>query len=491
MADLRSSKPEKNINTPSIAKYTVVRNSAFTGYKVTIAWDYTTGVLPIVGFKVYKAVLNQPRLEKDYFFSQKALEKLTSVKSFPTPNTILFNKGFVVQNSKVQLFNSGSTSREIKTPPDTFYDFIEIGFVKANRNQNSYEFVDNKVRFGETYVYVISAVSTFLFESQKSAVCQVNIEDIEHPEPPDFCQVSQVPKGLLLIMSVKDGNDIAHFDIWRRKEDEKQFKKITRLKADTLTNYYVDHDVKPGETCYYRVYSVDFFENASYEAVKVHKLYDERINGSSDVNFPQFQLIQDDFGVKIIGYVNDEKVVGYRFERQDVWRFERGFTIKSYNGKSWQNCFYFDENGKCEFTDQTTTLGRLYRYRITSILSNGSLGSYFVTPNLRSEIGLNFKNLDKLFPCEDCGKTKVKSFSVNVLDKRQVPTFIKFSWDINGRWSYLVLEDQNQNKITIDNIHNSYYTPSLQKGKSYIFLIKVYDYLGRLLDTSKQVKINL
>ncbi len=491
MADLRGKKPEKNIITPSISQYAVQRNTAFAGYKVDLSWEYPTGTNPIVGFKVFKAVLKKPRLERSYEFTQKALEKLTAVKSFATLNTILFNKGLVVQSPKVSLFNSGSTSREPLTTPDTFYDFIEIGFTKANRGQEKYFYTDNKVRFGQTYIYAISAVSKFLFESQKSAACSINIEDIEHPEAPKYCQITQVPKGLMLISNVPEGNDTAFIDIWRRKEDEKQYRKIARQKADNSTIKYIDLDINPGENCFYRLHTVDFFENSSYEGFKVHKLYDERINGNSDVNFPQFELTKTDLGVKIIGFFNDEKVVGYRFERQDVWRFEKGFQIKSYNGKSWLNCFFFDKDGKCEFLDQTTTSGRIYRYRITSILSNGALGSYFVTPNLRIEDGLSFKNLDKLFKCEDCGKTKIQTFGANVLDKKQSPMFVKFSWQINGRWSYVVLQDQAGNKFVIDDLYKDFYTPALKSGKSYIFHIDVYDYLGRLLDTSKEIKINL
>jgi len=495
----------RRVSTPQINSYEIIRDTSFIGQKVKINWDYDN--TDIVGFRVWRTISKKVLLKRNYLIPQIALERLTGLRTFYTPNTALFNKQFFSQNSKVDFSLPTGSDRFIKPdeePEINFHRFTDIGFVRKNRKQ-SYEFVDKRVKFGETYLYIISSLTTSFFNSEKSIPVTVRVEDLEHPDAPEDIKLFLGENGVVITIGTSVmANDVMGFDIFRRQEDEEKFEKIAEIIADELEFVnFIDVDVIPGRVYIYKIYSRDFYGNLNFWS-KEHRIsYDTGFIRKKDIPFPDITIEIDSGKVILKGQKNHPEIIGYRFERKDTWRFEEGFEIKDFITIPWPNVNLFDESGSAELIDRTAISGNIYQYRASSIKQNGTPATFLITPHIEIQDGFVFPEpLD-----EDIEEmvTDLVNFNTCIEDTKQSPIFTKFSWDIKGEWSYIVVEiikgetfegaevtDPEIITQRIDNVHeeNQIYFTKLESNNSYEIRVKVFDINDKLLDETNEDEVN-
>lgn len=505
-ATIKLFRSRRAVTTPQIGSFEIIQNSAFIGYRTKIKWKYDDP--NIVGFRIWRAVSPKVSLKKNYLVPQKALERLTGLKSFHSRNSALYNKQFFSENSKVKFFQSKSTryTKPDETEEVETFRFQQVGFVKKNRylvggkRSSLYQFTDRRIKFGETYLYVISAITTGMFESKKSRSVTVRVEDLLYPDAPKGVKLSVVGSSIVVNIDVRtEAKDVAGFSIYRKEDNEKNFIKVADINADELNIVnWIDQSVIPGKAYTYKVYSKDFYGNLSFSAPE-HRIRYDAIGfvRKGDAPLPEFDLKIDTGKVVFTGRKNSDEIVGYRIERKDVWRFEEKFEIKSFGGISWPNVNLFDESGSVELVDRSVTSGRVYQYRVTSIKKNSSDATFSFTPQIRIQDGFKFPEEKKAK--EDDKKTDLLYFNTSIESVKQKPIFTKISWAIKGDWSYMLLDikkgstysgasvvNPQTSSLKIDNVHedNSIYFTDLELSNSYEIRAKVFDGEGNLLDES-------
>lgn len=480
MAQFQSKAPGPNRTIVNFKEFRIRRDIKFAGYKVELKWEEKTNP-SILGFNVYKAILKKPLLTRDYVITQLALEKLAAIKAYPPgQNTVLFNKSFFSQNSKVKFYESNSDRFDKKEGNVEEIDFFNVKFVRKTPF-GVYNFTDSDVRFGETYAYVLSSVNDFAVESPKSIPIFANVEDLEHPSPP-FVEISRFgPAGILLQIHSEGNEDVCAFDVFGRSKKDADFVRLARIRThDGNANFF--KSFLPPDDYEFVVYSVDFFGNLSFAGTK-RSIF---INGSHLVGSrcypkPDIKLSGQNEFVAIEATKNHPDLLGVRIERQDSWRFEKGFQIKEKNQIPWPNVIVFDKDGKAKLVDEGTDLGRKYRYRASTILKSGIVGSTFVTPLLVADADLGYSSVD---PSERKQQqtAAIRKFDLQVLDSKQRPLFTKFKWEIEGNWNYIQIK-ANEQTFRIDDVHTeeAVFTDFLP-GNSYDITFSVFDEDGNLQD---------
>lgn len=479
-------------STPEILSFKIERDSGFAGYRVRFRWVSDVDPNQIIGFKIWKANSSRVMLDKKYEISQASLERLTSIKSFHTPNNVLFNKMFFSQNSKVTFFDSNSTrfDKPNETTEFSQLKFVEIDFIKEELD-GLYEYKDRNVKFGETYYYSISLVTKNLEETQRAEPIQINIEDLEIPDAPKFSVEESATGALINIYTNTKAEDVTAFLVYKRREDEKHFEKVVRLSAEGNVVNFIDSKIIPGKKYFYKVYSVDFFENISYYSEEQSFIFGSIFSSKKGTQFPTLTITAESDSSTIEIKNLDDGIIGYRIERRDVWKFDKNFEIKTYNQIPWPSINFFNEENKIILVDRTVKSQRAYSYRITGIRKNGSLANFWVTPSLKISDDLSYSS--KLAPENKDKNLLLKSFSINIIDERQSPIYSKVSWNFEGDWCYLALEIQqlvgrsNVEPPTepeiykADSIHDFIYLNNLKSGNNYIINMKVYDNNNQLL----------
>ncbi len=487
MATTKAAKDVKKIvETPQINHYKVLRDGRAVGFKVALAWDFLDEA-NLVGFKVFRAKVSTSLLQKTYNVSQAALEKLTAIKSFPPIGNILYNKFLFSENSKVKIHAATPSRFEKKEESVSSLEYSEIGFVRNNK-RGVYEFNDKNIKFGQTYSYVIVALNNSLFQSPRSKPVFVNIEDIEHPDAPRAITISETPEGILIVINTTSDNDISAFDIFKRLDGEENFNHLIRVKSDFEFVSFVDTQLVPGRTYEYKIYSVDFFDNISYSAPRHKITFGSFVSRRQGLPNPSIDISVQSGEVILTGYKNNPNVAGYRIERRDRWRREKSYSIKKANEISWPNVILF-EGDKLVLVDKTAILGKNFQYRITSISKTGHAATYLAPPVFTVENGFHYSNVvEKKKPNEKTAN--FNHFTAEVLDDKQDPVFVKFSWDISGEWGYAIIEGDNF-KMIVDDIHKVAFTNLLRSGANYVLTMKLYDLDDNFIIASEKVSINL
>ncbi len=478
--------------TPQILSFKVSRKNGFLGYQASLRWTCNFDPSKIIGFKIWRAISTQVLLNKSYILTQASLERLSGIKNFYITNNNLYNKCFFSQNSKIKFFNTDSErySKLDETENFTQLKFVQIDFIPEEKD-GFYEFVDKNVKFGQTYFYAISLMTTNLFETEKSQIVKVNIEDLDSPDAPSF-EVSEASTGALISISTNTkAEDVVGFSLYRRSEKENVFQKLADFLSEGDSIKFIDSNVFPATKYFYKVYSVDFFGNISNYSAAKEFVFSSTFNHKKSIPNADFSFEARDGVVYIDIVKNNEDIVGYRIERKDVWRFETNFEIKSYNNIPFPNINFFDQDGKIAFIDRGVHEGRVYAYRVSGIKKNGYLATSWITPPFKVKNGTKYES-NKLI--KQPNQVSLGSFSIDVLDEKQSPLYSKISWEINGEWCYLVLSiekrtgkdnnavgDEPSKLILIDSIHQFIYLNNLEPGNNYIINMSVHDCDGKLL----------
>lgn len=489
MSDIRSRAKNAFTKPVSTINFEVVRDIAFRGFYVKINWDYDVNEFPdVVAFKVYKAVMPKPKLKKDYVISQKTLEKTSAIKSNPS-NSQLYNKSVFSQNSKVK-FEISNSSQHDKTEGNlSEYSFSSVSVLRANKNSKLYSFADRNVKFGESYMYYVTALSNNFKETNPSPIL-VNVESLAPPNPPAYFSVTQTDIGLLLIFGSTKSNDVSKFRVYKREDSEPFFQELIEMDAGGDMQHFIDSEIFPKKNYVYRVYSEDIFGNISLVGNEKTGMFTLFPSTTTNLEFqPSIQIDKfegSDFVRIRVRNERPDKVSSVRIERRDDWLFEQKFEIKSYDDKPWPNNHFFNENQVVDFIDRTTSVGRVYSYRVTAFNKVGIPVSYFVTsPMTVGEIKgvLNVQSPKFVQP-------KIISFDIEPVNSKQNPVFVKCSWKLSGNWSYLLI-DTGDGEVRIDNLHSEVFLNNFKPGRRYELSVKLFGPDNKQYDEYRNMIINL
>lgn len=487
MTDIRSQARKIAVKNVNDLTFEVKRDLVFTGFKIKLSWSYDVRQYPgVIGFRIYKAVLPQPRLKKNYMISQRALEKTTGLNSFSVKSNILYNKSLFSQNSKVKFENSNSTQHNKTEGFLSNYSYISLHLIRPDFNKTSYTFEDRSIKFGESYSYYVTALTTDLRETTPVPV-MVNVESLAHPPPPSVFQVSESDRGILLIMGNNEDRNIVRFKVFKREDSEKNFVLLADIDNNTENVFFLDTEIIPKKHYVYRVYSEDIFGTLSLYGIEKIGTF-RYIPIMTNIEYqPSVQIDGDAInGVRIrIRSERPDKIHSVRIERRDDWRFERKFEVKTYNNMPWENNHFFVD-GQVDFTDKTALANRAFSYRITGFNKAGFAISYFVTPPMiPGEIhGLLNEQKPK-------GETpRIVSFDMDVVNSKQNPVFVKCSWKISGDWSYLLL-NTGEKQIRIDNLHESAFLGDFTQGRRYSMSVEVFGLDGKKTDEYRNLILSV
>lgn len=487
MTDIRSRDKKISAKNVNDLKFEVKRDIVFTGFKVIISWNYDVKQYPgVVAFRIYKATMSKPKLKKDYLITQRALEKTTGVAAFPTRSNVLYNKSAFSQNSKLKFDVSNSKQHDKQESSLNEYNYSSLHMIRPDFNKTNYTFEDRNIKFGESYSYYITALTTDLKETVPVPVL-VNVENLSHPQPPSMFEANESERGILLIIGNNQDRNITKFKVFKREDSEKNFELLTEIDNSSENVYFLDTEIFPKKHYVYRVYSEDLFGSISlYGTEKIATF--RYIPITTNIEYqPSVQIDGDSKnGIRIrIRNERPDKVSSVRIERRDDWRFERKFEVKNYNEIPWPNNHFFVDN-IVDFIDRNISPGHVYSYRITSFNKAGFPVSYFTTPPM--EPGEIKGVINKQTP--ESTPPKILSFDVDIINSRQVPIFIKCSWRILGDWSYLLLDDGSR-KIKIDNFHQSAFIDGFLQNKRYSMFVEVFGLDGKKSDEYRNIILSI
>lgn len=493
MSDIRSRKKTQSAKMINDLSFEVVRDIVFVGHNVKLSFSYDLNANPsVVGFKIYKAVLPQPKLKKNYVIDQRALQRISSIKSFSTQNT-LYNKSLFSQNSQLKFKDSNSNKHDKNTGNISSYSFMDAAFVRSEfhkfspeKNVKKYFWTDRNVKFGETYAYYVTALTSDFYETPPAPI-QVSVENLKHPNPPNIFQVQETDRGLLLIFGNNQDRNISKFKIYKREDSESGFQFFADVDNDNEMIHFSDLDIIPKRHYIYQIFSEDIFGGISLSSIERSGTFRYTSPTRNLEHQPSVYIDSLNEQVRIrVKNNRPDKVSSVRIERRDDWRFERDFNSKDFNGVHWENNIFFDKDDLVDFLDKTTHQSRTYSYRITSFTKMGHVVSYYLTPPLKPGEIHKLDNIQAPISV----KPKIITFNTEVVNEQQNPVFVKASWNIFGDWSYLIV-NTGQDKIRIDNLHKVVFLSDFRRGNKYVLNVELYDMTGKKADEYKNIVINL
>lgn len=490
MPDFRSRLKNRR-KKPKIPEFKIfnVQKDKRGGFNVKLNWEYSDS--KVVGFRIYKAVMPMSLAQRTYRVSQRALEKLTPAKSPRVESQILFSKNFFVENKNVNFFFSetGRFREEEKRPTQLNYGILN--FIRTNQ-EGKYSFVDKDIQFGKTYTYVLTALTKDYQETPKGPGLIVNVEDLKPPNNVENLQTRESSGGIAISFNIKDHDEVESYIVFRRKIGDRIFSKIFEGKIFQKNGVLVDETAQAGNEYEYKVYLRDYFGNISWHSPPSRSEFKSRILSKGAIMDPIVRIRYQEPNFVIEGKINSPKIIGYRIERQDVWRKEKKFEIKKSNEIPWPNVHLFDNLGFIKHSDTTAYPGNVYRYRISSISITGKTESIYVSPPIRPRKGTHIET--RGFVCEDCQPIKITNFQANALYTNQNPVYVKIWWDILGDWDYLKItsnEGTQEEKIfRVDNPHYHIFSNNFEKGTKNKLKMRVFNRDNEFID-SAIVTLNL
>lgn len=470
------------VKNPEFKSFKVLKDKR-AGYKVSLSWEYNDP--EVVGFRVYKAIVSKPLLQKNYLISQKALEKLTHAKTPKFNSQILYDKNYFVESSKTKFDQSYASKFEVKSSVPKSLNYFDIGFIRKNP-KGEYEITDKNVKFGMSYSYVVSAFTKNLQETDPGRGLIVNVEDLSPPPPLEDFDATPTYSGILLSFS-SHNNDVEGYKVFRRTLGNVKFEEIFDGPT-TGQSSLLDNSVMPGNEYEYKVYLYDYFKNVGWSSKVKRVEFKSKLLNKGAVIDPLVQIRFESPNMIIEGRKNNQRIVGYRVERQDLWMYEKDFSIKEYIEIPWPNVVQFDENNEMMLVDHTVVPGRTYRYRISSISNMGKIESLYVSPPLDPSTEPIVTSPG--FVPEEIISPRVKFFDTDIMFPKQDPVYVKLFWEIEGDWEYLKISGKNVS-VRVDNIHNHIFLDSLEKEKTYNLKLEVFNLADQLVAVSNSVRFTI
>lgn len=486
MTDIRSK--QNFLNIPPVENlFFQIKSSGFS-FSVDLSWFYKSdSATNVIGFKVYKANMSKPLLTKSVAINQRTLEKTSINKSAIATANVLYNKSLFSQNSKVKVLNSNSDKYKKEEGVLSKYSFQSIAFVVANKSttQNSYKFSDRNIKFGESYVYYVTAITKAFKETDPNLIF-VPVEFIAHPQAPSYLKTSETSQGILLVFGTYEKN-ISDFVIFRKSKEDETFRLLDKLEANTSHQYYTDIDVFPKKTYTYRIFCRDIWGNVSLSSIEKKQSFTYIPLNTSLENQPEIKIESTSEGFSISVIKNKSQNIEFvKIERCDEWKFDTSFEVKSFDGFPCPASFYFGSGQKIEYVDKSISKNRSYSYKITSFNKNCFAVSYAFVKNVSHGESYSGSPKEKTTTI----KPRISSFVVDVLNKNQFPVFVKCNWNIVGNWSHIVINN-GISKARVDNLHKVAYLSNFESNRNYDISVELYDLELNKIEEIKAATISI
>lgn len=486
MADIRKKNKKQELLPVTSLKYQVKHTESMPNIVNELSWTYNSDQFDnLLGFKVYKAILPKSIIKKNVIVTQKALEKVSFNRNFTSRSNVLYDKSLFSQNSKVKIENSNSNKSDKVESSLSNYSYKSISIIPKNKNNQKYSFLDKNVKFGESYIYYVSAVTDLLKETAPTPII-ANIEFVNHPPAPTFFRTSEIDAGILLQFGNSNREFISEYVILKREDSEKDFQVLAVVDADSNFQYFTDTKIFPKRNYIYKVFSRNIWGSYSLESPEqtISFMY---TSVSKNTEFrPSVIVDQNDDNVKIlIKNERPDKVSSVRIERRDDWKFDKFFEIKSFDGFPTPSNIFFSKDQIIEHVDKTTRKDRAYSYRITAFNKSGLPVSHFVTSPIM--VGDKSSNLNIQAP--KFSSPRFSSLNVEVSNKNQSPVYVKCSWKIAGSWSYLII-DNGVKKQRVDNVHSTIFLGGFEPGQKYELNVQLFDIQNVKVQEYKNIIVN-
>ena len=481
MTDTRSNSQKRTFLPAVLIKNYEIIQDLNLGFNIKLNWNYTNNT--VVLFKVYKKVLSKAALDKKFIVNQNVLEKTSAGSSAKALNTVLYNKNFFSQNSDVEVLNSSTKHNKIETNLSDG-SFKQISVIRYNKQNSEYSFLDKNIKFGETCLYYITAISNSLKETAPD-ILKINIQSLGAPPAPKVFDILEKDGGLVLSFGNKKSDNIQSYLIYKKRNIDRKFEFMAEVENYGDLTYFLDTEITAKMVYNYKIYSKDLFGNTSTDAIEKNSVFDYNIPTSIFLKPQLFvERVNDFIKIKIVNQ-NPEEIVSARIERKDLWRFEQKYSLKTFDEIPWLNSIKF-KNNIIEFVDKTTQKNRAYSYRITCFGKNAMPKTYSFTPAI--EVGSSYKEEEDFIA--DYIPPKILLIDTNIINTNQRPAYCKFSFKIKGDWSFVNCRINNsKTPIKIDSLHNSVFL-SLKNGENSV-VFELYDGFKKKVQEYPIIKINI
>lgn len=132
--------------------------------------------------------------------------------------------------------------------------------------EDSDELSDYSVPFAIFDEGSISSFDSYFYDSKFSLDCDLYVEDLVPPPPPDNVRIypDSKEKNIFITWNQKNKNkDVLGFNVYKKKEGETFFRKLNSDLIDIRNNFFLDYSIDFGEYGIYAIEAIDVHYNYS------------------------------------------------------------------------------------------------------------------------------------------------------------------------------------------------------------------------------------
>lgn len=488
MSDFRSlNNFNSRLSNLTIDSYAFHHNPKTGKFKVSLNWESVDPNVRV--FRIFKAKVGADLLKKDYKVDEVTLSRLTQNKSFSIENKILYDKNFFVKNKSVDLKSDSNIHSQLYKDSSTL-NYFHVHSVRSN-SFGKYSFVDENVKFGESYFYQIVGIMNDFRQTPATKPVLVTCELTENYDAPEVLNVKIITEGILFtIGNPKQGSKIKGYEIYKfnNKTDKYEFLFFVEKKAIEDFVCFIDSPEEVGQLVKYKVFSVDLFGNRSLNSKKTSIVFDTIFEKKRQTQTPKVAIFRDENVTKIRVYKSENSTF-FNVKRKDLWLNEKQYSFKSKNGIFWDGSIFLSGE-YFDFVDSTAFENKDYQYKISFFEKTGEEGASFESPSLTISKDLNYFSFDESLKKEET-EVKLKDFSFFVRDKKRSPALVSFSFRHESNKEDLMYKlSFSDRDILIDPL-NSDVVLEFEKNKEYKFDFFVVSENGQILIERKGNNIKL
>lgn len=466
MSDFRSlNNFNSRLSNLTIDSYTFRHDPKTGKFKVSINWECLDANVRV--FRIFKAKVGADLLKKDYKVDEVALSRLTQNKSFAVENKILYDKNFFTKNRSVDLKTDSNIYSQLYKDSSTL-NYFHVHSVRSN-SFRKYSFVDENVKFGESYFYQIVGIMNDFRQTPTTKPVLVTCELTENCDPPEILNLKVITEGILFtIGNPKQGSKIKGYEIYKFNNKTNKYEFLFFVEKKAIEDFvcFIDSPEEVGQLIKYKVFSIDLFGNRSLNSKKTSIVFDTIFEKKRQTQIPKARIFRDENVTKIRVYKSENSSF-FNVKRKDLWLNEKQYSFKSKNGIFWDGSIFLNEE-YFDFVDSTAFENKDYQYKISFFEKTGEEGAFFESPSLTISKDLNYFSFDESLEKE---KTQIKlvDFSFFVRDKKRSPALVSFSFRHEPSEEDLVYKLSFPDKDIVIDPLNDNVVLELEKNKEHKF----------------------
>ncbi len=187
-----------------------------------------------------KVTPQNPPLPPKHF--DASLKEGRIVLDWEAPRRTIDRSGISTENLRYNIYRKTSTGGS----------FTKINTGPVSKNT----FTDDSIHYNTTYSYTVRAfLKDKQAESGNSSTVEIKARDTFPPEPPEGLTSDEIPEGVVLFWMPGSEEDLAGYNIYRRKKAEGKFVKINEELIKS--SRYTDTGIKKDGVCFYRITALD------------------------------------------------------------------------------------------------------------------------------------------------------------------------------------------------------------------------------------------